>query len=780
MTGPDGSRRESVDYKTYLKSITRIPKTLTSNSDLDDFDEDDERQVAQEDWAEDCKRYGLKVTESLNKSQYFDAMYQLVNLWSEDCNLSFALFLEWVFDNIGVWDVEKDMNAVECVGDKFEELKDVARAEEDAKEEKAAVVIVAAEEARVAHVGQMKADERAAAIEAEDLRVKQVEYEKHLRETDKLGAERLDINNKLSLLDDEEAELQRKLASGELSPEEAAAARARLAAIGAERTALQAQFQENNYSKQAAELDKALRALDDEEVELMRKLASGELSAEEEAAIRKRLDEIATDREGLLEKKHKLVTARNTLRAERASQEFNVKLRAINGKLRDLEDEEADLMRRLASGELSPEEEAEVRARLAAIALERDALVAERNTVMHAKHEAQHAEELKKINEQTAELDLRLSRLDDEEAELMRRLASGELSPEEEAEVRAKLAAIAQERAAIKSQQQMAEFAAQQKQIDAAITALDDEEAELRRRLEAGELSPEEEAAVQKRLEGIGKERDALRMKQVEVYRQEEDALAEKLRSGALSEEEAKRAMNRISALLAFQQGGEGGTGNGDGVGDEEKELMRKLASGELSPEEATAARARLAELKSERESAAIAAAVANQREEEKEKLGAKLGEIDGVLAALDDEEAELRRRLEASELSPEEEAAVRKRLEEIGKERAGLVKERDAIVSLQYTMGASERAAEAAVEAEVAQQAVVARGVAMERDRRRQSKRKNAMEKRRKKMNATINLDPKQGFHEKDDDTHPRSGFTASGSPMLSQSCARAGGWSR
>ena len=39
MTGPDGSRRESVDYKTYLKSITRISKTLTSNSDLDEFDE---------------------------------------------------------------------------------------------------------------------------------------------------------------------------------------------------------------------------------------------------------------------------------------------------------------------------------------------------------------------------------------------------------------------------------------------------------------------------------------------------------------------------------------------------------------------------------------------------------------------------------------------------------------------------------------------------------------------------------------------------------------------
>jgi CRP-like cAMP-binding protein len=41
MTGPDGSRRESVDYKTYLKAHIRTSKTLTANSDVEDFDEDE-------------------------------------------------------------------------------------------------------------------------------------------------------------------------------------------------------------------------------------------------------------------------------------------------------------------------------------------------------------------------------------------------------------------------------------------------------------------------------------------------------------------------------------------------------------------------------------------------------------------------------------------------------------------------------------------------------------------------------------------------------------------
>ena len=56
----DGSRIEAVDYKTYLKSHVRTSKTLTANSDAEEFDEYEERAVAQSDWAEDCQRYKLK------------------------------------------------------------------------------------------------------------------------------------------------------------------------------------------------------------------------------------------------------------------------------------------------------------------------------------------------------------------------------------------------------------------------------------------------------------------------------------------------------------------------------------------------------------------------------------------------------------------------------------------------------------------------------------------------------------------------------------------------
>ena len=78
-----------------------------SNSDLEEeFDEAEERAVAQSDWEEDCARYHMKVTDSLSKPQYFDAMYQLVNLWAEDQQLSYATFLQWIFDNIAEWNKE--------------------------------------------------------------------------------------------------------------------------------------------------------------------------------------------------------------------------------------------------------------------------------------------------------------------------------------------------------------------------------------------------------------------------------------------------------------------------------------------------------------------------------------------------------------------------------------------------------------------------------------------------------------------------------------------------
>ena len=71
--------------------------------------------------------------------------------------------------------------------------------------------------------------------------------------------------------------MHRRLASGELSAEEEAEARARLAAIAAERDELKLQFEEIGYNSRLAGYDAAVRGLDSEEAELRRRLAAGEV-----------------------------------------------------------------------------------------------------------------------------------------------------------------------------------------------------------------------------------------------------------------------------------------------------------------------------------------------------------------------------------------------------------------------------------------------------------------------------------------------------------------------
>ena len=88
-----------------------------------------------------------------------------------------------------------------------------------------------------------------------------------------------------------------------------------------------------------------------------------------------------------------------------------------------------ELLRRLASGDLSAEEEAEIRARLAAIATEREGLLREKGDVLAARHAAQAAQKEKQAAAELEELNRKLTALDDEEAELLRRLAAGDLSP---------------------------------------------------------------------------------------------------------------------------------------------------------------------------------------------------------------------------------------------------------------------------------------------------------------------------------------------------------------
>ena len=87
----DGGRGQqiSVPFQVYRKLHVRTVKTLTCAEDPDEFDEDEERKIAGSDWMEDCKRYGLPPNGSLTMVQFFDSMYQLVDLWAADLQVSF-------------------------------------------------------------------------------------------------------------------------------------------------------------------------------------------------------------------------------------------------------------------------------------------------------------------------------------------------------------------------------------------------------------------------------------------------------------------------------------------------------------------------------------------------------------------------------------------------------------------------------------------------------------------------------------------------------------------
>ena len=587
VTGPDGSRRQSVDFKTYLNFHMRTSKTLTGNSEMEEFDEDEERSVAQEDWSEDCARYKMKVTDSMSKPQYFSAMYQLVDLWSGDLNLSYGTFLMWIFDNIAAWDEQRQcymfrkIDDVECVGDKFEEMKEEAREQAHAEEAAAEEAAAAAEEARKAHIAQQKEIERLAAAEAaEEERIaahklqRQLSAEKLLRESDMLAADKAALDRKLQALDDEEAELLRRLAAGNLTAEEEALIRKRLAEIEAERAALMAAKAQNEYASELAYIDQQLSALDDEEADLMRRLASGLLSPEEEAAVRARLKEIAAERERLLQERHSALLAQEKARAEAEDQRLAAELDAIARKLSALDDEEAELLRRLASGELSPEEEAAIRARLEEIAAERAALLEQQNALLAARNAAQAAARQKQLDLELGELQRKLKLLDDEEAELLRRLQEGNLTPEEEAAIRKRLAEIAAERAKLETQIKLNDLAGKLADIDQRLAALDSEEAELLRRLAEGNLSPEEEAAIRQRLAEIEAERIALRNEQVKLYRQEERALRDLEKCG-LTPEELARIQNRLQALRLLVKHGDVGEAE-DGSGAKSRQSPRE------------------------------------------------------------------------------------------------------------------------------------------------------------------------------------------------------------
>ena len=544
MTGPDGSRRESVDYKAYLKSHVRTSKTLTSNSDLEDFDEDEERAVAQSDWSEDCARYGLKVTESLDKAQYYNAMYQLVGLWSGEQQLSYATFLRWIFENIseevddgrgGRYYGFRRMNAVEAVGDKFEKMREEARTAEEAQKAEVAEVLAAAEEARRLHVEQQRLLQEQREEEARQAKLRALDEERLLRETDQNAAERAELLRKLTELDDEEAELLRRLSSGELSPEEEAAVRARLEAIKFERLGLQAALADNQFRSELATLQKQLAGLDTEEAELLRRLKEGNLTPQEEAEIRERLATIASTREGLLQQKAAFLAGQGKAAADAVDERFGMELAAIDRQLSLLDNEEAELLRRLAAGDLTPEEEAAVRARLEVIKAQRESLLVQRYGICVARAGAQAAYEQTRMSAELAELQRRLAsdlNLSEEERALF----------SEEESVRLRYLIVE------------ADFAQQLAEISSRLASLNLEGQELRRRLASGELSAEEEDSVKKRLEEIEVQLKNARIAQMRVYKAEEAALHQLLKGPALAEGVKTLVLDRLKALFALMQ----------------------------------------------------------------------------------------------------------------------------------------------------------------------------------------------------------------------------------
>ena len=103
---------------------------------------------------------------------------------------------------------------------------------------------------------------------------------------------------------DEAAELRRRLADGTLTAEEEAAMRARLAQLeGLENSLLEQQ------EAVLSHIDQQLQALADEESDLRRRIAAGDLTAEEEAALRARLMEIDRLKHNTLEQRRALMNS---------------------------------------------------------------------------------------------------------------------------------------------------------------------------------------------------------------------------------------------------------------------------------------------------------------------------------------------------------------------------------------------------------------------------------------------------------------------------------------
>jgi CRP-like cAMP-binding protein len=69
-TGKGGTGADYVDYKVYLAISTRISKTLSRAADVEEYNEDEVLATAQDDWTTDCKRWDIKVTDTMDMPMF--------------------------------------------------------------------------------------------------------------------------------------------------------------------------------------------------------------------------------------------------------------------------------------------------------------------------------------------------------------------------------------------------------------------------------------------------------------------------------------------------------------------------------------------------------------------------------------------------------------------------------------------------------------------------------------------------------------------------------------
>ena len=266
ISGPDGSNRSEVDYKAYLKYHLRVSKTLTDAAEEDEYDEDEQREMALEDWEEDTKRFGLKPTGSLTQPMFFDSLvsyqhkigsfvwpsnaalaclnarsliiesvcacdamivvrqYQMVDLWSGDLDVSYMGFLRLVFENIAEWREQDDpLNKHNVAHWKFKELEDVSAQGENLD----AMQDAAKAKQEAAATAKKEAADTAEAVRVEIER-KDAERQQHLQHElteRKAKREREDL---MVRVEEAEADMTDRVASGLISADQAAEERGRL------------------------------------------------------------------------------------------------------------------------------------------------------------------------------------------------------------------------------------------------------------------------------------------------------------------------------------------------------------------------------------------------------------------------------------------------------------------------------------------------------------------------------------------------------------------------